>query len=123
MQSCTLSGSVGSTYNFAGPLCRRIIRAFETGNLDVAQRAQALHARMVRCLKQFPMFSALKATMKLSGFDCGPNRLPLQPLTDSELAELKAELESIGFFRTTEREALESKLGSPPEFVGDLRAV
>ncbi len=90
--------AVGSTYNFAGHLCRRIIWAFETGDLVTARCAQALHVQMVRCLQRFPVFPALKATMKLSGFDCGPSRLPLQPLTEAEVAELKAGLESIGFF-------------------------
>jgi N-acetylneuraminate lyase len=39
-----------------------------------------------------------KRMMKFLGIDCGPNRLPLQTLTNEEEKYMKKELESIGFF-------------------------
>jgi N-acetylneuraminate lyase len=36
--------------------------------------------------------------MKFLGIDCGPNRLPLQSVSDKEELQIKAELEAIGFF-------------------------
>lgn len=39
-----------------------------------------------------------KRMMKFIGLDCGPNRLPLQTISDAEETEIKKDLESIGFF-------------------------
>ncbi len=41
---------------------------------------------------------AFKAMMKLIGLDCGPTRLPLVALSDTETASLQRGLEEIGFF-------------------------
>ena len=91
-------GAVGSTYNFAGPVYQRLIKAFRQGNLSEAQKCQALSVEMVRILYRYGGQSALKAFMKLIGLDCGPNRLPLETLTSKELQAMKKELELIGFF-------------------------
>jgi len=92
------AGAVGSTYNFAGPLYQRIIRAFEQGDLDEARRCQALSVDMIRILLRYRGLPAFKATMKLIGLDCGPNRLPLETLTPDEAKALQEELDGIGFF-------------------------
>lgn len=92
------AGAVGSTYNFAGPLYNRIVKAFKQGDLSEAQRCQALSVDMIRILSRYRGQPAFKATMKLIGFDCGPNRLPLVTLTSDELKAMKAELDEIGFF-------------------------
>ena len=39
-----------------------------------------------------------KRIMKFLGMDCGPNRLPLQNISDREEAAMKKELEAIDFF-------------------------
>jgi N-acetylneuraminate lyase len=36
--------------------------------------------------------------MKFLGIDCGPNRLPLQTISEEEEKALKVELDDIGFF-------------------------
>ncbi len=92
------TGAVGSTYNFAGPLYNRIIKAFKQGDLADAQKYQALAIDMIRILSRYRGQPAFKATMKLIGFDCGPNRLPLETLTLKELKSMEAELDEIGFF-------------------------
>jgi N-acetylneuraminate lyase len=43
--------------------------------------------------------SAFKAVMAMVGQDCGPTRLPLEPLAAAEQARLKDDLTRIGFFR------------------------
>ena len=39
-----------------------------------------------------------KRIMKLIGFDLGPNRKPFRNITDEEEAQMRRELEAIGFF-------------------------
>ncbi len=92
------TGAVGSTYNFAGPVYRRLIDAFDRGDINEARRCQALSVEMVRILRRYRIQSALKAAMKLIGLDCGPTRLPLVTLTDDELQAMKEELGAVGFF-------------------------
>jgi N-acetylneuraminate lyase len=92
------TGAVGSTYNFAGPLYNRIIKAFDRGDLTEAQKCQALAVDMIRILSRYRGQPAFKAAMKLIGFDCGPTRLPIETLTPQELKAMKAELDEIGFF-------------------------
>lgn len=92
------AGAVGSTYNFAGPLYRRIIDAFDRGDINEARRCQGLSIEMVRILCRYRIHPALKAAMKLIGLDCGPNRLPLVTLTGDESQAMKKDLNGIGFF-------------------------
>ena len=91
-------GAVGSTYNFAAPLYRRIIAAVARCNLPEARRCQALAARMVQVLLQHRGNPAIKAMMKLTGLDCGGTRLPQQALSAAEEASLEAAMREIGFF-------------------------
>ena len=91
-------GAIGSTYNLAGPLYRKVISAFERGDLDEARRSQVLAIEMVRVCFRYRGLPAFKAAMKLLGQDCGPNRLPLETLNPDEENALKKELDDIGFF-------------------------
>lgn len=92
------AGAVGSTYNFATPLYRRIVDAVVAGDLETARKAQALSVLMVDTMKPFRIQTALKAVMGFIGHDCGPTRLPLQPLSPEESTHLRRELGRIGFF-------------------------
>jgi N-acetylneuraminate lyase len=94
-------GAIGSTYNLAGPLYRKIMAAFERGDLDEARKGQALAVEMIRVCLRYRGQPAFKAAMKLLGLDCGPNRLPLETLTLDEANALKKELDDIGFFDWT----------------------
>lgn len=105
------AGAVGSTYNFAAPLYRRIVDAMEAGDLDTAKTAQALSVLMVNTLKPFRIQAALKAVMGFIGHDCGPTRLPLQPLSREQTARLQIELERIGFFAWARGGALPATVG------------
>ena len=90
--------AVGSTYNIAAPLYRRIIDTFTAGELDEACRLQGLSATMVRTIARWPFHSAMKEIVKIIGPDCGPCRLPQPRLTEEQADELRRNLERIEFF-------------------------
>lgn len=92
-------GAVGSTYTFAAPLYRRIIAAFDKGDLKEARRLQGLSVAFIRIVVKFRGLAGIKAAMKICGFDCGPVRLPLQTLSDAEMQAMEQELSAIGFFQ------------------------
>jgi len=91
-------GAVGSTYNFAMPLYRRILEAFARGDLAEARRFQARSVAMIRVLSRYRGMPGFKAAMRLIGQDCGPTRLPLVSLTTGEMAAMREELAATGFF-------------------------
>ncbi|MDP7049413.1 MAG: dihydrodipicolinate synthase family protein [Verrucomicrobiota bacterium] len=91
-------GAVGSTYNFSAPLYRRIIDAFDSGDIETAQRDQAKSAEMVRTIAKYNYIPGAKAVMAMVGVDCGPARLPLRDLSPQSVVNLKQDLKSIGFF-------------------------
>jgi N-acetylneuraminate lyase len=90
-------GAVGSTYNFAAPLYRRVIEAFTSGDLETARREQLKSVRLVRTLYDFGLMRAGKAAMSLAAIDCGPVRPPLAPLSTEEFAALR---ERLGDYRS-----------------------
>jgi len=91
-------GAIGSTYNLAGPLYRKVIEAFERGDLEEARKCHTLAVEMIRICFRYRGLPAFKAAMKLLGLDCGPNRLPLETLSPHETKALRQELDNIGFF-------------------------
>jgi len=91
-------GAVGSTYNIAAPLYHRVLRGFKNGNISDAAQAQALSVKMVRMFGKYRWQPGFKATMKILGVDCGPNRLPQVTLTKAEYRILPKDLKEIGFF-------------------------
>jgi len=93
---------VGSTFNFAAPLYVRLIEAFESGNLEEAQREQLASAKLISILNRFRGAVAGKALMKMIGLDCGPARLPQRSLSGKECEALRRELDGLGFFDSRE---------------------
>jgi len=91
-------GGIGTTYNLAGPLYNRIVRAYRAGDLAAARDDQARAIEMIAAMTRFGGLPAAKAMMKMIGIDCGPVRPPLRNLPDRERAELQRRLEEIGFF-------------------------
>ncbi len=90
--------AIGTSYNYAAPLYRRIIDSFESGDLAAARADQTRAAEMVSVFGRHGGLPAMKAAMKLVGVDCGPVRPPLRPLTGAEADALGADLEAVGFF-------------------------
>lgn len=89
------SGAVGSTYNFLGPHYRRVIEAFEAGDIARAQEHQLRVTRMVHAILAAGGASAIKAAMGLLGVDCGPPRLPQVAVAPERAEELRRELRAL----------------------------
>ena len=91
-------GAVGSTYCFAAPIYHRLMAAFAAGNLATARKEQFRSCQLVQTLASYGYMGAAKATLKMLGIEVGPARLPNANLTVEQAKELRARLESLGFF-------------------------
>jgi len=91
-------GAIGTTYNFAAPLYRRLLAALDRGELAVARAEQARSVAMIDLMSRAGGIAGFKAVMQWMGVDCGPVRAPLSNLTDDRKLQLKTDLEAIGFF-------------------------
>jgi len=90
--------AIGSTFNAAAPLYRRLMAAFAAGDLAAARTEQLRAVAMIRVLMRFPFHPAMKAVLAMIGPSCGACRPPLPPLTPAEETRLRDALEAIGFF-------------------------
>lgn len=91
-------GAVGSSYNFAAPVYRRLMQCFADGDIEGARAAQLESVRLIRLLSSYGYMAAAKATMGFVGVPVGPPRLPIAPLTPERQARLRRDLEALGFF-------------------------
>jgi N-acetylneuraminate lyase len=90
---------VGGTYNHCFAIYRDMKKAYESGDMQKARDLQHLSHLFVNILIRFRgNIVGGKRIMKFLGIDCGPNRIPLQTVSDNEEVMIKNELESIGFF-------------------------
>lgn len=96
-------GMVGSTYNYAAPLYKRIIQAFQANDLARAEQLQYLSVRMVQLLEKYGGAGAGKAFMKIIGIDCGWFRPPVQHPDPVQVETLRSELTDLGFFEFCSR--------------------
>ena len=92
------TSAVGSTYNFAAPIYHRLWRAFDAGDLATARDEQFRSVQLVSTLAPRGFMGAAKAVMQMLGVDVGPARLPNGNLDTTQVAELREELEALGFF-------------------------
>jgi len=88
--------AIGTTYNFAAPLYRRMIEAFDRGDLAKAQALQARSRDLVAAINAHGGLPAMKAAMYLAGADCGPCRLPLRTLDERQIELLRHDLDEAG---------------------------
>jgi N-acetylneuraminate lyase len=91
-------GAVGSSYNFAAPIYRRLWTAFERSDLHAARIAQYQSTQLITLLASYGYLPAAKATMGFLGVEVGPARLPNVSLTPEQTGSLRTALEDIGFF-------------------------
>jgi N-acetylneuraminate lyase len=89
---------IGGSFNFSLSLCRRIREAFDQGDLKTARAHQARVRAIITPMRRFDFPAAAKAVMRIIGLDCGPARLPMRNLNETECAELRKTLEKAGFF-------------------------
>ncbi len=91
-------GAVGSSYNFAAPLYLRIIAAFNCGDLATARMEQYRSVQLIELLASYGYMGAAKCVMGMLGVDVGFARLPNTRLSPQQQADLKRDLERLGFF-------------------------
>lgn len=91
-------GAIGSTYNFAAPLYRRIIAAFDRGDLDAARAGQGRAVALVEALQAAPYLASAKRLMAAIGMDCGGVRPPLPSISDEAWDAVLSRLRAIGYF-------------------------
>lgn len=90
------AAAVGSTYNYAAPLYRKMIAAHREGDLDTARVCSAKVCEMVGLLLKHGVLRTGKATMAMIGVDCGPTRAPIVPMSSEESATVQAAYEKLG---------------------------
>lgn len=91
--------AVGSTYNVAAPLYRRLIEAFEQGDIAKARQYQAQAVSFISIALEYPLQSAIKQILSWQGASVESHcRLPLQGLKLEQITSLHSRLTAIGFF-------------------------
>lgn len=91
--------AVGSTYNYMASIYDAVFKAFESGDIATARDMQWKAVEIVEVLvKHGGGIRGGKLFMKLAGFDCGPCRLPIAPVSREEEDEARARLEKTSFF-------------------------
>lgn len=89
-------GAVGSTYNFLAPIYKPVLTAIAEGRLRDAQDHQAKATQIVHAILEHGGLNAIKAAMGLLGVQCGPTRLPSQPLSSEQIEALRVSLIAAG---------------------------
>ncbi|MEG1607964.1 MAG: dihydrodipicolinate synthase family protein [Mucinivorans sp.] len=97
-------GGVGGTYNHIFPIYRQMAEAWDKGDLEFARSLQLISQQFINILPRFRgNIVCGKRIMKFLGLDMGPNRIPVQSITEAEEVEIKKYLDSIGFFNYCNR--------------------
>ncbi len=92
------AGAVGSTFNIAAPLYRRVLEAFGRGDVEAARESQLKAVQMITTIARHPFHPAMKVILGWLETPAGTCRLPLPELSPGDQATLRAALEEIGFF-------------------------
>ena len=92
-------GGICGTTNYNGREQVAIGQAWAAGDLEKARELQNFSQEVINVICRFRgNIVGGKRIMKLIGLDLGPNRIPWRNLSDEEEAQLKAQLDAIGFF-------------------------
>ncbi|MDA3923395.1 MAG: dihydrodipicolinate synthase family protein [Kiritimatiellae bacterium] len=90
-------GAVGSTFNYTAPVYHMIRKAYDSGDMALAQELQEKANAMIAVLIKHGGSPATgKAFMKYIGLDCGGVRSPLRSLTDEQYQQLAADADAVG---------------------------
>ncbi|GMI43006.1 hypothetical protein TrCOL_g6937 [Triparma columacea] len=92
------TSAVGSTYSFLAPTAWSAVHAWESGNVKSAQEYQGKITLLINTMLPYGGIPAQKAIVKMMGLDLGNVRLPLTALEEDQEANLKKDLNAIGFF-------------------------
>lgn len=97
----TALGGKGGTLavaNVCPDLCADIHTLCREGNYEKARRLQLDILYLNSCVTARYGIGGMKAAMDLAGFFGGSPRLPLQPATESVVADIRTQLEKLGLF-------------------------
>ena len=89
-------GNIGSTLNAMPGAYRRMRACYASGDVAQALALQKRANRLTAVMIDYGVAAALRVSMKLLGFDCGPPRLPQAPVAPEKEEKLAAELEETG---------------------------
>jgi dihydrodipicolinate synthase/N-acetylneuraminate lyase len=94
------SGCVDGPPNIAPELWVEIWRAYRSGDLARAEKAQRRATRLTMVVREFGMHAVIKALLSYRlGIDVGDPRLPTKPLTSEQRDQVIATAEAIGVGR------------------------
>lgn len=93
------NSGVGGTYNLCFPLYDKMREAYGRNDHEKCKLLKDNSRLFFGILEKYrgPIIAG-KCIMKMLGLDCGPNRLPLQTMTEMEERSIKRELDEKGFF-------------------------
>ena len=77
-----VDGGIGSTYNFMLKKYKRMIAAYEAGDMNEAERLQHEACRIIEKVMSIRDITAAKYLLKRKGIECGDCRAPFAPITD-----------------------------------------
>lgn len=90
-------GGIGGTYNIMSDRYCAIYDAYMTGDIKAAQDAQYKVNRIIKVMLKYGVVRSGKAILRMLGFDAGYPVAPQRRLSGEELAQMKSELEAVGF--------------------------
>lgn len=95
-------GAIGSTYNYGAKLYNQVVKHFNDGNIEAAEKLHYEAVKMIRLLVKYGPIPTQRAIMKKVGFDLGIPRLPLAKLSDAQEMQLYEDLEQSNFLSIVE---------------------
>jgi N-acetylneuraminate lyase len=98
-------GFVGSTYNYAAPLYYKLIKAFDSGDMETARKLQLKSIEMIRLLGKYGGMATGKAYMRYVGLDCGEFRSPVKNMTGEASSHFRKDVEGLGMGEMFSRSA------------------
>ncbi len=82
------TGAIGSTYNVALPHYRKLVEAYEAGDIDSARELQGQALKMVEVMLPYGVMPCLKEVQQLTGINIGGVRQPFTSLSESDTAAM-----------------------------------
>ncbi len=81
------NGSIGSNYNFIGPIYLKLVNAFRSGDIEYARLLADKTAALAGIIVSHGLLPVGKAYMNELGIDCGNVRSPLQPISKDKFSK------------------------------------
>jgi N-acetylneuraminate lyase len=94
-----VSGSIGTSQNFAPSHFATIYRLFNEGKIEEARKIQSEINNVIEVMLIDSERSYQKAVMRYVGFDSGNFRKPFKPLTEAEYQDFAKKLEKLNVLR------------------------